>query len=278
MLNGLSSAARIAAPVVLSGLWGCASQNAVSDREKAAAEIPECVRQFGPAVVASVTVVQRDVDSRGKLTGMSAESLGSAQLLPNGLMLTAAHVFDERWQKNSRPLIFVNETVMNAEVVYRDNAPNDTLVFRPNLARGAFPSDGQPTSLELQLMNPLRSRIRFDGTKPIARGTTLYAFGYVHAPELDGSDSVPVAFTIVKGTAIRDFGPQEAIFFRTDAPLRINGMSGGPVAVYDEATETLTVVGLSILGGQWKWLLFHYGPVFVQASRLPPGATGGAAP
>ncbi|MBX3389061.1 MAG: hypothetical protein KF691_06350 [Phycisphaeraceae bacterium] len=82
----------------------------------------------------------------------------------------------------------------------------------------------------------------------------------------------------MKGIAVRDFGPHETIIFRSEAPLRINGMSGGPVAIYDEATETLTVVGLSTLYGRWKWLLLHYGPVFIQASRLPPEATGGAAP
>ncbi|MBX3389062.1 MAG: hypothetical protein KF691_06355 [Phycisphaeraceae bacterium] len=172
---------------------GCSTSNTLSDREKAAAEIPVCVRQFGPAIVASVTTIQRDVDARCKLTGMSADSVGSAQLLPNGLMLTAAHVFDERWRRGTRPLILVNETAVSADVLYRDDSANDTLLFRPDIANGAFPSESQPTSLELQLMNPLRSRIRFDGVLPIAQGTTIYAFGYVHAPELEGSDSVPVA-------------------------------------------------------------------------------------
>ncbi|MGH7243868.1 MAG: hypothetical protein ACREJD_10660 [Phycisphaerales bacterium] len=61
---------------------GCSTSNTIAIRETAAAEIPDSIRQFAPALATPAFVVHRDTDSRGKLTGMRANGWGTASFFP----------------------------------------------------------------------------------------------------------------------------------------------------------------------------------------------------
>jgi len=252
----------------------CSQSNSLTQRQSVAREIPTHIREFSPALAAPVMQVHRTTDSAGKLTGMHTENWGTAQLLPGGVMLSAGHVFPPELAPGTLPLLNLDGLMVQATILQRRDGGTiaDWLLFQPVFDRGAFSPLDPPDSIQKRLANPLRVRIRFDADVFIPRGTTLYAFGFIHAPELESTESLPLTSAIIRGTTPRDLAPGDWIAFESDTPLSIKGMSGGPIALYDEHTEELVVVGV-LTASHRRVSLWNSSPTrLIVGPRIPPEA------
>lgn len=215
--------------------------------------------------------VQRETDSRGISTGLILTGWGTAQLLPGGDVLTAAHVIPQSPAADTKLLLNLDGLFVEATVLERrdDKPPDDWLLLRPKFASGAFSPSDQPNPIQRRLANPIRGRIRFDGEAFIPQGTTLYAFGFIHAPERDGSDSIPLTSAIIKGTAASDLSSGDPITFRSANLLTIRGMSGGPIAYYNAESEELVVVGV-VSASAAPWTIWRGSPTrWIIGCRIP---------
>lgn len=278
--------------LILSCFTGCTTaSNSPEVRQREAALIPPDLYQIAPQVALAMSPLHIEFESDH--FEFSGKNGCTGTLLSNGEVLTAAHAFKNGFDLSKKPPEG-HFTVPNpnggdpvemefGSIIYpmlvKSSAQFASVVaFRPvNDVNGdwallAFAPSTQPLR-EASLLNSPHS-IRFDGAKPIRRGTPLYCLGFPKTPGADpGITKFPRSMTIVQGAAERDFSSEEEIAANTTTEIDMRGMSGGPVGTYDFWTGEFTVIGIATRGSIGFKLFGQrvFWPHFV-ASRIPPVA------
>lgn len=258
-------------------LPGCASPNTVANREVVSAQIPAHIKQFAFGIQAPIAQMHLSADARSRL-GLELRNFGTAQLLPGGNLLTAAHVLDKDAQPGKKVLLLLDADYVIAEVLVRhDGRENgDWTLLRPRLWTDV--AGTEPGRIQRRLADPMRCRVRYDGDAEIPAGTRLFAFGYIFAAEMNDPDIVPIAATIVPGIAASNLSPPGEIRMDIDVPLIVHGMSGGPIGYFDESSDTLVIVGM-LKGGLRPRSAFGEQPAIeLSGERLTPAMLHAGSP
>lgn len=262
-------------PIALSIVTACfgsctRATNELAIRKSEAILIAPGIFELAPAIAIPLTRGTL-VPSETSLT-FTAEGGSTAALLPNGELLTVAHVFHSKTDpatESAKGVVFpflVGPAPEFASVVASD---------RKDIANGDWAllslAPSKNSSVQQLLSSPLRAKLRFDGSAFIPKGTPLYCIGFPRAPEV--SMDLPEfgrALTVVQGRAERDCTPDEEILAMTDTELDMRGMSGGPVGTYNNLTGEFTIVGIAVRGTYGsRFLGRRFGQPLFLTSRIP---------
>lgn len=226
---------------------------------------------LAPAVAIALTRVSIHQSDRG--LEFTDEGGATAILLPNGELLTVSHIFrvpigpaTESAKNVVFPFVVGSETRFVSVVESNSNkTPNCDWALL-----SLMPSKN--SALSQVLASPLRTKLRFDGSAFIPKGTPLYCIGFPRAPEAS-RDLPPYgrALVVVQGRAKGDSAPDEEITAISDTELDMRGMSGGPVATYNNLTGEFTIVGIAVRGTYGSRLFgSRFGQPLFLTSRIPP--------
>lgn len=249
-------------------LLGCSyPSNTLEVREREGELIPPGLFEIAPAVSAPIYPLHLEVSGDSLVASGKAGATGT--LLPNGELLTASHIFKEQ----IRPA-----PAGTLPTVYPFLVDDKLALLSPTRFSPVSAANGDwvlltSVSSKLLTSSPALSKgVRFDGSKPIARGTPLYCIGYPRTPDTyPGVTGFPRALTIVQGYAPRDFGPGEEVTAESETDIDLRGMSGGPVGTYNHFTGVFTVIGTATKG-TINFRLFNAKLIspFFTCSRIAP--------
>jgi len=192
-----------------------------------------------PVLRLQIPLRRYDGDGRGMM--------GSAVRLGGNRIITARHVIESAMRPRSDlplRLAIDGRSPVEAEIIAHGSiaAPDAPLHFENDwivLALDAEPLGRVPT---------------FDAAHPLTPGTRLYFHGYVGGGE-SGTDLNGAPYGVARGSGAvvkppwffdRQLIAENLVFFQTVHGGGFGGMSGSPVAVWNEASEQLHVVGIYV--------------------------------
>jgi len=265
----LISFLKIATVALIGGgaLCGCSSvpKNTLEVRRREAVAIPPRVAELAPFAVCQIFDV--DLQERANRVG----AIGSGVAYSSSKVFTASHVFRKRLDSKESFVVAVDGQKAMARIEKFQPVQSyggDWMLLDITLDPAV--KYDIPDGYSERLNSPLRRHIRFDGTREVAPGTTLYAIGYIDAPE---KPPTPPRFTtelaIIPGTAVVDSDVGPVVRFEPNGHLDSRGASGGPVAVYDAAADELVVVGILVRHYQTRNMPEVTPGKLMSASRLP---------